>query len=572
MTAMASAFAEIYHCQEAQPAATRKLFMAPEHLAQMLSHAAASFVLNIERRDRISISANAMRTMFDELAEGEVNEVNGVPVMLMPEGFQTQQLGEWVEVVPALEGWMDCITRISADLPCNAMRGLSAALKADDGLSEELVMVAKAEFESHVKHMQSMSFGAINAAVEQTRAEWRKEQIQKEEAEKMNAQVAATESPENYINAAHSLLAKADDAMTAVQVSTALKITRKAATAQLKELNSLGLLENELRKGGTMYHRLLTTAQPGVCDLVQTEGSAQTEASEPEHVLVPGAQAEQDHFVVSLHPDSAAINVFAEKMDSKMAASRAKGRGGWSSTTEVSDERLADDLINHLRKTNAGNFIDLAIYAMMLDHRGASPDVLQKSLTQQQFNDDCLMLGYCSDYKPWEYLNPISVVSVMDQLIEAQHTRLLQLESLVEGLPEGAIDGGWTAAGHSRYAKSLEDSLAVANADLEAARRGYTEAINEANRLRGELATERQAREVLQEQSDALNDAAVGYLVRGAKGGLRFTTKIKNAQAAALSAVRSGATRVAVQPVGAPIGVARRGVEWKGMERQAAGD
>ncbi|HEK2447726.1 TPA: hypothetical protein SMT24_006693, partial [Pseudomonas aeruginosa] len=46
--------------------------------------------------------------------------------------------------------------------------------------------------------------------------------------------------------------------------------------------------------------------------------------------------------------------------------------------------------------------------------------------------------------------------------------RLRQLERICEGLPQDAIDGGWTVQGIRGYAKRLEDQLKAAQAEVEA--------------------------------------------------------------------------------------------------------
>lgn len=109
--------------------------------------------------------------------------------------------------------------------------------------------------------------------------------------------------------------------------------------------------------------------------------------------------------------------------------------------------------------------------------------------------------------------------------------------------------------------------------DVSNTRNALAHAINESDRLRNELIVERQAREALQEQSDAVDvaDAAVGYLVRAPKRKPRLLTKPERAREAALAAVRSGAGRAEVLAV-VPIGIARRGAEWQGATSQAKGD
>lgn len=100
-------------------------------------------------------------------------------------------------------------------------------------------------------------------------------------------------------------------------------------------------------------------------------------------------------------------------------------------------------------------------------------------------------------------------------------------------------------------------------ADLQAALKSRSQAINEADRLRGELAAERQAREALQEQDGVdVTDAAVGYLIRVPKRAPILRRKPESARSAALGAVRAGAARAEVLAV-VPVGVARRGAEWQ---------
>ncbi|MDD2978300.1 hypothetical protein, partial [Aquabacterium sp.] len=100
-------------------------------------------------------------------------------------------------------------------------------------------------------------------------------------------------------------------------------------------------------------------------------------------------------------------------------------------------------------------------------------------------------------------------------------------------------------------------------ADLRAAIEARSNAINEADRLRTELAIERQARKTLQEQGDAtdVTAAAVGYLVRVPKRPPMIRRNPESARLAALAAVRAGAGRADVLAV-VPVGAARRGAEW----------
>lgn len=85
------------------------------------------------------------------------------------------------------------------------------------------------------------------------------------------------------------------------------------------------------------------------------------------------AQTEQQH------PDDAAVDRFAAAMKAKLAAARAKGRGGWDDPNVCSVEFLAQLLVEHLGKGNTGTFEDVANFAMMLHQRGADPKVLAEA-------------------------------------------------------------------------------------------------------------------------------------------------------------------------------------------------
>jgi hypothetical protein len=47
--------------------------------------------------------------------------------------------------------------------------------------------------------------------------------------------------------------------------------------------------------------------------------------------------------------------------------------------------------------------------------------------------------------------------------LEAANARIAEFERILDGLPQDAIDGGWTARGSSAYAKQLESRVAELN-------------------------------------------------------------------------------------------------------------
>lgn len=102
-----------------------------------------------------------------------------------------------------------------------------------------------------------------------------------------------------------------------------------------------------------------------------------------------------DQSISRSHPDDEAVDRFAEAMKIKLAAARRKGRGGWDDREVCSDESLAAMLVAHLSKGNAGNFEDVANFAMMLHQRGADPALLAAAAEapKQQAVSEALSLG-----------------------------------------------------------------------------------------------------------------------------------------------------------------------------------
>lgn len=69
------------------------------------------------------------------------------------------------------------------------------------------------------------------------------------------------------------------------------------------------------------------------------------------------------------HPDDLAVVRFSLVMRDKLAAARAKGRGGWEDRTAVDAGELSEMLRDHVDK---GDPVDVANFAMMLQQRGES--------------------------------------------------------------------------------------------------------------------------------------------------------------------------------------------------------
>lgn len=97
---------------------------------------------------------------------------------------------------------------------------------------------------------------------------------------------------------------------------------------------------------------------------------------------VTGINAEECNWLCHLHPDDQAVDRFASAMKIKLSAARDKGRCGWDDKENCSGEHLARLLLEHMRKTNAGTFEDVANFAMMLHQRDDSNELLAQCLAE----------------------------------------------------------------------------------------------------------------------------------------------------------------------------------------------
>lgn len=79
----------------------------------------------------------------------------------------------------------------------------------------------------------------------------------------------------------------------------------------------------------------------------------------------------------SAHPDGVAIALFSSKMHERMMKARKAGRSGWESPAQCTTADLARLL---MRNVSSGDYVSVANYAMMLEHRGAGTGALTDAL------------------------------------------------------------------------------------------------------------------------------------------------------------------------------------------------
>ena len=151
-------------------------------------------------------------------------------------------------------------------------------------------------------------------------------------------------------------------------------------------------------------------------------------------------------------------------------------------------------------------------------------------------------------------------VEIMDMLIEAQREQIDALSAKLLTKDNELVLQARRAIELGVKIDEQDQSIDSLTKDVINTRAALNKAINEADRLRRELT-----------DAQEVTDAAVGYLVRVTKRKPRYVTQPERARDAALAAVRAGAGRAEVLAV-VPVGVARRGAEWRGSNPMGKGD
>ena len=121
----------------------------------------AAGIRRAEKERRANVIARPMRNLMDMLRQGEVFELDGRAVQRLPkidEQFATR--AEWVEIAPAIRGWIDCWKR----------------------LAPRLVEQARDEFDATVARLADIPPGQVTSAIRTTEIAWEIEKLQRGEA------------------------------------------------------------------------------------------------------------------------------------------------------------------------------------------------------------------------------------------------------------------------------------------------------------------------------------------------------------------------------------------------------
>jgi hypothetical protein len=131
-----------------------------------------------EKQRKAAVIASPMRALFALLATGEVHELDGLPVMRMPECDDgVTERAEWCAIAPAIRGWCDCWARIAADIRLYHMGVLADRLERGQAVTPRLVEQAREEFEATIGRIPELADGAILSAITTTKISWAMQDI-----------------------------------------------------------------------------------------------------------------------------------------------------------------------------------------------------------------------------------------------------------------------------------------------------------------------------------------------------------------------------------------------------------
>lgn len=359
------------------------------------------------------------------------------------------------------------------------------------------------------------------------------------------------------MNAAHEILMKAASGMCSQEIAAAITGTPrptkpqiKAAEKMLKAIHDCGMLASQPGRGGVALYSLTTPvsninemgdvslANEGktaeVCDLVQTGGESQTSQSNQSDdpvlhalgVMTRIASAARDLLHESEEfdfPDGlgrGAQQQFWDALGSEIEAAENDG-------AQISDELPPADPV---MLANANRMLSDRLEGVAHALRGCGlPALADVSGAEDLQMATAALSG--------------AYQMAMAELAAEKHGDNELLEQ-------------------ARVVVDLRAQISSLTADLMRTRASVNSAINEADRMRSELAIERQARQALQEKVNAAPAPAhKGYVLKTPKRAMRRFGEEAAAQSAAMAAARAGKVSEVFALV--PVGKAVRGAEWK---------
>jgi hypothetical protein len=137
-----------------------------------------------EKERKAALISRPMRNVMDMLARGEVYEIDGRPVMRMPEiDTELSARADWCEVAPALEGWRDCWNRLAPDISTYYIGVLAERLRNNKPITPRLVEQARAEFDATIARIVDIPDERISSAIRTTEIAWEVEKLNMQECD-----------------------------------------------------------------------------------------------------------------------------------------------------------------------------------------------------------------------------------------------------------------------------------------------------------------------------------------------------------------------------------------------------
>lgn len=244
-----------------------------------------------------------------------------------------------------------------------------------------------------------------------------------------------------------AVLYKSGDVLTAEECGIALEVCAKVETPLMTVAQHNRIVASLTRPTQTGQH-IHTAGQRLYEELRQWLATEH----DPDSQAALQAWREAIAQTAPQHPDDEAVDRFATAMKVKLAAARAKGRGGWDDPSVCSVEFLAQLLVEHLGKGNAGTFEDVANFAMMLHQRGADPTVLANATrpaqTEQQpvawvYEDGEVLLETDFKWNPHrtrDGAHPLYAAPIAQTVQQPEQSGLVEaLEAIVRQYPNPDI-------------------------------------------------------------------------------------------------------------------------------------
>ena len=319
-----------------------------------------------------------------------------------------------------------------------------------------------------------------------------------------------------YINNAHKALSRNPGGLTLEELSGKLRAKALKVSQQIRELHDAGLIETTEDAGQPVYRLIAAPA-------AESAESGRDDSSLPTKTYSP---AVLQAMISDLSGDSEGGEMDAPAVDAQREEFTLLGLIAdiRAAAGDPSGRLMQDELVQHI--------------AGVVKERDDLRERLDAQIKQWQSDTGELAK------------KARRLTADLDDMTRERD--LLKAENLALKTLEGSMPGFG--------AEHQEQRINSLTTDVINTRNALTNAINDADRLRAELATERQAREALQEQAGVIQ--AAGYVLKAPKRPLRRFGKEEAAKLAAMAAARvSGRGEVFAL---VPVGAARRGAEWRG--------